>query len=307
MNHPNVVNHTNEATPAASADAATKQLKSHLVELSGPGGEKAQVLLVPDGVRPRDVKTFLDEYRTAPERRQGAATFQDLDSFCEHATRFADDDSVLFAQGDSSDPLLISVIDYHRKGAEGAPRFGKHRGIYVFPVSDEWRAWKAMNGHSMGQSTFAEFLEDRIVDVADPAAAGDTAKALIDTLGGSFATPSKLLELSRDLSVNIGLKIQRAQSLATGEIQLTYVRQHQDETGQPLKVPTAFLVNVPVFRNGDLYQLSARLRYRVNEHTVVWFYELHGVERTFDHAFREACDKAQRVTGLPLFIGSPER
>ncbi len=71
-------------------------------------------------------------------------------------------------------------------------------------------------------------------------------------------------------------------------------------------MPGAFLVAIPVFKGGAPYQIPARLRYRVREKSITWFYELHGVDRVFDHAFSEACAKAANDTGLPLFLGAPE-
>jgi hypothetical protein len=62
-----------------------------------------------------------------------------------------------------------------------------------------------------------------------------------------------------------------------------------------------------VFQNGALYQIPARLRYRVSAGSVTWSFDLYRAQAVFDHAVDEACAHAAKETGLPLFMGSPER
>lgn len=271
----------------------------------------APLLVLPDsegrgGARIVDAGKYLDAYRTKPERRTGTARVLELVSFMDLTQRFADEDSALFADPDPRAPSLTAVLDYHEKTAEGAPRFGTHRIVYAFPLSDEWKAWQAANGKELSQAAFAELVENRILDVTDPSGAGEQARALADALGATFASPSKLLDLSRGLSLRVGQKVRNALSLASGEMQVEFITEHQDQQGQPLRIPSAFLIGIPVFRNGDVYRLAVRLRYRLREGNVTWFYEIYRADRAFDDAFTEACTKAQMQTGLPLFFGSPE-
>lgn len=76
--------------------------------------------------------------------------------------------------------------------------------------------------------------------------------------------------------------------------------------GAPLAIPFAFLLAIPVFRSGAVYQVPARLRYRVRDAGVTWSFNLYRPERCLDDAFREACERAQKETSLSLFLGSPE-
>lgn len=87
---------------------------------------------------------------------------------------------------------------------------------------------------------------------------------------------------------------------------LVFREEHKDETGQPLRVPGAFLLGLQVFNNGDRFPIVARLRYRIKAGGIVWSYKLHDTKRVLDIAFREACEKAQKATDLPLFFGQPE-
>ncbi len=286
----------------------TNTLNPSTINIEHPDGTKAVLMARPNGdkgIAIESLKGAFDQYRKKPEFRHGTAKFEDLASFIAHAKRFADKDSALFAAG-SSTPTLTSVLDYHEAGPEGAPRFGKHRGVYAFPLSDEWQAWTQRNVKFMTQSEFAEFIENRILDISDPSGALDRAKEFSAALGCSFASPSKLIELSRGLAMRVDCKVQNATNLATGETQLQYVTQHTDELGAPLKVPSAFLITIPVFKTGSVYQIPARLRYRTRDAKISWFFELYRIDRVLDHAVREACTLAATETGLPLFYGSPE-
>jgi uncharacterized protein YfdQ (DUF2303 family) len=298
----------NENQAKAIIDFAKQNVMPQTIEVTGPNNRKAQLLILPgaSGLTAHSVKPFLDAYLTAPERREGVAVAYDLPSFIEHVRRFADSDSVIFADPNPANPSLVAVLDYHRAGATSDPRFGKHRTKYVFPLSDEWKAWKAKNAQGFTQKEFAEFIEDRIADIADPAGVSASASELAAKLGGTFATPGKLVDLSREFSVREGSAVKQAQNLSSGEAQISYVTQHTDDDGKPLKVPSLFLIHIPVFRAGAPYEIAVRLRYRLKDGRITWFFELYRADKVFDHAFNEACANATSVTGLPLLVGSPE-
>lgn len=295
-----------QGSEVASIVAVAQQaVEPRLMQVRGlEDGKPVEVLVFPDG-QVHSVKQFVDVYRDSPERRQGVARLQTLDSFIEHVKRFADGDSALWADRNPTSPSMTAVLDYHRSGSNGSPRFGEHRSVYAFPLSDEWQAWSDADGKAMDQGTFAAFLEDRIADVSEASEGGPVA-TLAERLEARLASASRLLELSRGLSVRESGKVTNAVNLSSGEGQLVYAVEHQDEHGAPIKVPGMFAIAIPVFQGGDLFQLAVRLRYRIRSGSITWSCELHRADLVFDTAFREACDKAARETGLPLFYGAPE-
>lgn len=289
---------------AEKAEAKLFAMTDHL------GDIRMTVLLnSPQGQKLQSVKGLLDEYRDAPERARGTAAMQTLPSFIDHVCRNKNCDSAVFAdRSDVAKPKMIAVIDYNHPsiGSRVRPAFGVHRISYDFPLSDEWKAWSEHNGVVMQQAKFAEFLENRIVDVCEPHEAEVRTHNFATKIGCALATPTKLLELSRGLSLRVGQVVKNRVSLGTGETDMTFATEHQDERGAPLKVPGAFLIGIPVFRSGERYQLAARLRYRIKEGALVWLYELAQVELLFDAAFEGACEEVKSGTGLPLFHGLPE-
>lgn len=289
--------------------------------------EPVEVLAYPEGMSIVDVENFFGSKRKNPRRREGVAKHTTLDSFIAHANRFKDPDSALFAIDDMKTPSLSAVYDYHEAltliDADGeiakdrglgaaAPRFGKHRAVYSFPLSVEWKAWLEGNGQSMSQQEFAEFIENRIMDILptpDPESGDESATKLLDfakQISGSFASPAKMMELSRGLAVRVDERVKTAVNLASGEGEIQYEQTHASADGQALRVPSLFLIGIPIFERGERYRLCVRLRYRAIGGSVRWFYEIFQADRAFADAFSEACGRAAEETKLPLFFGAPE-
>lgn len=287
-------------------ETVTKLLECDEITVALPNGTTASAVAVAKGFELLSLKEFADEYRDAPERREGTAQLGDLASFIAHANRFRDADSAVFADVNPSAPALTSVLDYHRAGGEGAPRFGKHRGVYRFPLSDEWKAWKSKDGIAMSQGDFAEWMENRIQDVADPSTALEVAQLFAAQLQCTYASGPRLLELSRGLSIRVEQKVTNAQVLSSGEVSLQFATSHTDDQGAPIKVPSAALLVLPVFRGGAVYQVPVRLRYRAREGRITWSFDLQGADRVITHAIKEACDLVVKETTLPIYTGAPE-
>lgn len=300
-----------QPTEAQSVADIVKDLHEGQVITFADGDTEAEILIVPEGKQVVSIKAYIDEYRAKPDRRKGTAKFYDLKSIINHVKRFKDTDTVFFADNDRTAPSLTAVYDYNKAGKyeDGGQRFGEHRAHYAFPLSDEWKIWHGLNGKRMTQKDFAEFLENRITDIiqVQDDITNPKIKEFAQLLGGEFASPSRLVALSKGMEVNEGLKVKNAVNLATGESTVQYISEHQDAAGAPLKVPNLFMIAIPVFVAGSLYQMAVRLRYRIEVGSIRWFYELYRADKVFEHAFDEACKQASDETAVPLFVGAQEK
>lgn len=280
---------------------------------------KGLILFAPNGGATALPASVFDEYLDGPRYRRGTASLTNLDSFIGHVNRFRDDESMVFACDDRTKPSLTAVFDYHgktRETTEGRahqpPRFLKHHSTFAFPLSDEWKSWNKHNGkgNAMDVGAFAVFLEDHIGDVAAPGELplSEAADIYIDRIGGrdKIASPSQLVELSKGLSINENAAITDHRKLATGESNISFSTEHTGANGAPISIPTSFQIAIPVVKDGPLYAMVARLRYRVNGAELVFWYDLWRPDLTFDHAFAEALDEVRGQTGLEVLLGSPE-
>lgn len=304
----------------AVIEAVKQYHHAYPVALKRGTGTEVMAVAVPKGMELRGIKDLLDQFLPRPERRRGTAAFTDLASFHDQVNRFKTPVSLIFADDKRAAPAFTAVFDYHEPasaGDGGLAGWLQHRAVYSFPLSDEWQVWAGQNGKPMNQGDFAAFIEDHIDDVSDPPDfvhgqfdRDEAVKALEQVavkLGTSYAGTARLQALSRGLEVHAGEKVKQQVNMQTGERTLVYDVEHKDAAGAPVAVPGLFLIAIPVFRNGPLYRLAVRLRYRLNNGAITWAYEIWRADKAFDHAFDEAVQQTRQATGLPVLLGAPEK
>lgn len=298
-------------TMKAEADAVAEIVRAASVPIVVNVLDPITQLLVPVLMLPEKMKVSevpFDKYRDRPVRRAGTATAGTIASFIDLVVRSENPHSVVFASrsDDGREFRLTAVIDYNQSGPEGGAHFGKHRVSYDFPISEPWELWMQNEGEPMAQSDFAAFIEGRIADLGDPDTASDAAKDYAKLIGCPLATPARILELSRGLSIRVDSTVGATVNLGTGEKQLTYTEAHNDEGMKPIKVPGAFMLQIPVFVDDGTYSIPVRLTYKIEHGRVVWKYAMYRADRAIDHAFKGAVENVKMNVKSSLYFGSPE-
>jgi hypothetical protein len=99
--------------------------------------------------------------------------------------------------------------------------------------------------------------------------------------------------------------VRNAINTDTGEQVLIYEQEHsQGGSGvAEVRVPTAFLLTIPVYQNDAPYLLLARLRYRKQGPGVLWEVNIQGSDAALEDAFARGCDVVTQGTGVPLLRG----
>lgn len=251
-----------------------------------------------------NVDSYFERFRTHPARKSGTAKMLTLKSFIDLTNRHKTADSAVFANTNWEKPGFVAVIDYHEDKTAGLAAFAKHRIAYDFPLSEEWKKWVEKDGEPMDQGAFAAFLEDRIAELSSPM---DAEKAAWERdFSTTVATPAELIRLSRGLQVNVESRVKANVTLASGAGQISWEEDHKDSDGKPILVPGMFCLSVAPFFMGDPVRVPVRLRYRVRNGAVVWFYQIYRPDVAV--TTRVLSDLAQVVaeTALPAFEGAPE-
>lgn len=282
-------------------------------------GAQVHLILKPSGGYEVFDPEHFDKAIGRPRFRTGTAKMTSLASFIDHVNRFGDADSAVFANEDRDNPSVLAVLDYHRAdtlGGEGEDervhgeyRFGRHRTLFQFPVSEELKRWRANDGNAMDMPTFAAFLEDNVLDVAEITEVPESAKRFVEMMGGqkNIADWSKLTQLAKSLTVFESGVVGEAVNLSSGEGQITIQNAHDTEVGGvKATVPTMFFIAIPIFREGVVYRLPVRLRYRKSGSRISFWYELWREDRAFADAFHEAVAKVETETEASIFYGQPE-
>lgn len=247
-------------------------------------------------------KSLIDQHRQEPARRLGTASATTLQSFIDLVDRHKDEGSVVFAKTAWPEPALTAVIDYH--SLDGTPRWGGHRIRYAFPVTDEFKVWIDQNGKAMEQAEFAAFLEEHAAELSAPF--GPEVAEYEALFKERFATPNDLITLSRSLEVFVGARVKRQERLSSGERTVEFVEEHTNTKGEKVEIPGLFMVSVPAFVDGDPVRIPARLRYRIQGGSIMWFYQLYRWQFWLRDQVKNDLDTVKQKTALPTFEGSPE-
>lgn len=298
------------------------------VSFAVPVGSTIPMMAVPAGTNLLSIKKYLDEYAGKPDRRVGTDSLQDLESLIIWLNRHKDAGSVVFCDTVRTAPKMLSIIDYHHivasddgdrlpmSGDEKA-RFRQFRALYEFPLSEHWKAWRAVDGKPMDQVDFAEFLENRVLDLCAPdiSTDGETGvdtkklppqvEQLLARLGGRCAQPQDIITLSRGLEITANSRQATRYDAQTGEGGLVFEETHSGAGGQKVMVPKVFLIAIPLFDKSPFhYRIPVRIRYRLPG-GIKWTFSLFGADDVIDQAIRDAAEHVRDGTALPLFYGTP--
>jgi hypothetical protein len=247
------------------------------------------------------LKSLFEDWREKPARRKGVAEVTTLASFIDLVNRHKGDHSALFARTLWPEPSLTGVIDYHDKDlADNCD----HRVDYAFPVTEEFTAWIDGDGKPMTQFEFGAFVEEHISDLSVPL---DSEREEYEPLFKTkFAIPTEMVMLARGLKVNVEERVVNAHLMQSGEAEIHFSTEHKNGDGEPLVVPGLFMLRLPLFVDGSLVGIPARLRYRVKNGVLEWTYAMYRWKFWLRQRVQSDFAIAVQQTGLPGFEGAPE-
>jgi len=225
--------------------------------------------LTPDGVKvpvavlPRDYEAKIldvgecEEWMLRPLRKQGMFQFADVASFMRYFNEHKNEDSRVFADVDDNAITFKGTLNFHGN----APEFNDHECRVCLEPTLEWKRLTAMNRKQMTQGEFALFLEEN----AD-----------------MFTAPSgaDLLELIQNLEGKSHVNINSAIKLQNGAIKLSFTEDVELRNGVTtaqqgdMTVPTVLGLSVAPFEGVGRYDLVARLRYRISDRKITFWYEV---------------------------------
>lgn len=294
---------------ASLIEAMEKYYRPHPISLKNSEGKEVVVVAAPNEIEIHSMQHILDASLMKPVRLRGTSRHETLDSFVEHVNAFKDAArTVIFATHENGQ--LTAVYNYHTLEETS---FNDHRAQYQMVVSKEWRRWSEQDGKTMTQAQFAAFIEDNALDLIVPPTDGskDADKAIMGlakTLNSKYASPSQMMELARGIKIHESASASAAYDMQTGDMVIEYATTStpRSKDGNKLTPPGMFLLGIPVVMNGAAYRVSARLRYRMQDGKVVWFYQIYKPEKYLKDAFDDICVQAKEKTDTPLYHGQSE-
>src|SRR5262245_14740370 len=243
------------------------------------------VLVVPTGVQVLDVERLLEH----PSTQRAQVAVREPGSFCDYVLRYLTPATALFAS--LPELSITAVLDYHdtaqpseQHGAvAGQARWGQHRAVLTLERTPAWQQWAAIDGKKLGQEAFAEFLDQHLPDIAQPAGAD-------------------VLEIVRTLEATRAVNFRSAIRLDNGAHHFTY-EDTIKATGGPgaLDVPSTIVLGLAPFAGAPLYKLEARLRYRLDDGRLSFVVALLRPQVVVEDAFKAVCSLVQDTVAAPLW------
>lgn len=258
------------------------------IEIAGQAHIK-RVALPPDWVlTEKDDEDILDQ----PVRKKGTVNLHDADSYIAYINRHKiTEQSTIYVNADysKSEVAFKCILNDHAAANDGQ-QWRDYYVIYNPKKSVEWNRWIEKNYQRMTQFEFALFLEENLQDIA--AAQG-------------FPTGTELLEMALSFQATQDMRYKSAIRIQSGGINMSFVQDDDAGTLQTMKVFEKIAIGIPVFRNGSAYQMTARLRYRVAEGQLRFWYELVRPDKILEDAVKKMIERIETETEVPLYFGTP--
>lgn len=225
----------------------------------------------------------LERYADNPRRAVGNVTLRDIASFTEYVKRHKSAATVIFADDEGG---MRAVFNHH--GHEQEPGWRDLTAMLVRPRTPAFEAWMRAAKGAMDQVAFANFLEERLGDIADPDGAS-------------------LLDTAEHFRAHTIVRFRSQQRLRDGQTQLEYIEQVEGgaEGDGKLTMPDLLTVMLQPFRDGPRFAVQARLRWRVEERRVrfsVLFDD--ALLDELEQVYADAMEAVAHDTEVPVFSGT---
>jgi len=255
----------------------------------------------------REVKC-LEALMAAPARKRGTATVHDAEGFASLVNRQKSEATVITGLPDLQRPHFCAVLNEHApEGVAGnRPGWRDHRVRLEFAATREWTRWRDGNGKTFSQEEFAEFLEDAADCIFVPPAKDEEAGENMGAAANVFwPNARELLEVAQSLQAFKTVEFRSAKRLSDGQHQLTFTEEQRATAGMGgvLKVPEWFALNLQPFTGLGNYVFRVRLRYRIRDGKLVFFYKIHRPELAIEDIWNATRAKIEEAMGLAVVVG----
>jgi uncharacterized protein YfdQ (DUF2303 family) len=244
-------------------------------------------VVVPQGYAIKDISTDIEKQEDTPNRKRGTVQLKSLQSLLDymHAQQISDAaiaDAFVYANPDQRTITAIFNDQLTKPG------WRDHRAVFSAEFTPEFKRWMDWNSKQMGQTEFAEFVEDNMVDITEPASA-------------------KLLDMALTIQAKTDINFSSAKRLQNGQVQLQYTEAINATAGTNggMEIPKEFTLGLRIFKNGEGYKLRARLKYRLNAGAIKFWYELDRPERSIEDAFAGYVETLRTTSGFTVLLGTP--
>lgn len=227
-----------------------------------------------------------------PRRKTAQVRLRDTQSFIDYVVRHGSlVNSTIWCEADyqKGHVSFAAIMNDHGQ-TEPEANWRDHHAKFSPLFSEEWIRWTALNAKPFTQTEFATFIEDNLKDIAS-----------VD----GRPTGAQMLEMAITFEANQDMRFKSAIRLQSGGVQMSFTQDDDAQTLQKMQVFDRFSLGLPVFWNGDAYQIDARLRYRVRDGKIAFWFELIRNDKVLEAATTTLIKLIREKTGNPFYFGNP--
>lgn len=227
----------------------------------------------------------LEEHYGRPERKRGRVVVFDAASFNQVLADNADAGNIaIYFDRNPERPAVVGVLNDHGKAGPG---WGDFRVSIEFRPTPQWVKWKAIDGKMLSQVSFAEFVEDNLEDIAEPA-------------GSVMLEIATYLEAVRTVNFRSGIR------LTSGAIQFRHDQDDQAKVGaNTLDVPETIVLGIAPIFGLPSYRVPARFRYRIQDGKLTLGVKLQRTESMMAAIVEEVIKGIERGANISVLDGLP--
>lgn len=272
------------------AETLAREMKKPVELISEPAGNVKRVALPPGWTlqeRDDDAKLL-----TQPRRKLAKVRLHDGPSFIEYLRRHGSlANSTIWCVADyKAGKVDFTAILNDNGEEETQSAWRDHLATFQPEFSEEWARWFGKNKYQFNQAEFAMFVEDNLKDI---------------TAHDGSPSGAQMLEMALSFEANQDMRFKSAIRLQNGGVQMSFVQDDDGQTLAKMQMFDRFAIGVPVFWNGDAYRMDARLRYRVRDGKLTFWYELIRQDKVLEAATQTLITQIRDETGNPFFFGEP--
>lgn len=226
----------------------------------------------------------LEHFLPSPRRKNGSITLNDSESFARYVNKHLDDAATeLYA--DVTKQTIVALLNDHSQDDAG---WADHRATLYLRRTPQWEIWTRNDGTLLEQVAFAELVEDNLPDIVEPDGA-------------------TLLEMAQSFQAHTKVQFESARHLQGGERQLIYTEETTASAGTKgdITIPPTFVLGIAPFEVGELYKVTARLRYRITDGRLRLGFRLDRPEDILRSAFSDVVKDVQTRTTIDVLYGTP--
>lgn len=241
---------------------------------------------VPSGYALQECQQLLPR----PPRARGVVQLHDTASFTAYVASFKTASTRIYCNADYKRGSATLTAIFNEHASVGNADWRDFRAVYSLRHSEEWQRWIGMDCKPQTQAAFATFLEENLRDIADDS---------------NFPTGAEMLRMALDLEANQDSRFKSSVRLQSGGVDLTFVEKEDAETLNRMSLFERFAIGIPPFFNGPAYRVEARLRYRVRDMQLAFWYDLIRPDLTVADAVKNELASIAASTGIGPLYGEP--